>query len=244
VAPDGELATTSAQLADRRTELGARQVTARVAAFTSQKPGSDTTRLAHHPNVDLLLMTVPGKLLDGDTMPRDLAHVLLDAPCDVAALVLKHDASPTPSATAPVLIPFGGAEHEWAAAEVGAWIARSVGAPLRLLGTAADPKRGRRDASRLLATASLAIQQVAGVVAEPVIAGSGPGAILDAAQGAGLLVIGIPDLWQSEGLGIGRLTVIRSAQTQVILVRGGTRPGGLAPDESMTRYTWSLDHAM
>ena len=107
-----------------------------------------------------------------------------------------------------MLVPFGGAEHEWAAAEIGAWIARSVGAPLRLLGTAADPDSGRRDASRLLATASLAVPQVSSVVAEPVIVGSGPEAVAAATECAGLVVVGLSDRWRSEGLGPGRLAVV------------------------------------
>ena len=114
------------------------------------------------------------------------------APCDVAALVTTGDAHAVPGASAPVLVPFGGAEHEWAAAEVGAWIARSVDAPLRLLGTAGNPERGQRDASRLLATASLAIQRVSGVIAEPLIAGPGPEAVIAATKGTGLVIIDSP----------------------------------------------------
>jgi hypothetical protein len=29
----------------------------------------------------------------------------------------------------------------------------------------------------------------------------------------------------------------------VVLVRRGVRPGGLAPDETLTRFTWSLANA-
>ena len=35
-----------------------------------------------------------------------------------------------------MLVPFGGAEHDWAALELGAWIASATGAPLRMLGVA------------------------------------------------------------------------------------------------------------
>ena len=147
---------------------------------------------------------------------------------------------PAPGSDGPVLVPFGGADDEWAAAEVAAWIARATGAPLRLLGTAADPERGRRDASRLLAAASLAIQSVSGIGAELVIVPPGPGAVVDAAGSAALVVMGLSDRWREEGLGTARLEVARGARPPVLLVRGGVRPGGLAPQRSMTRFTWSL----
>jgi hypothetical protein len=57
---------------------------------------------------------------------------------------------------------------------------------------------------------------------------------------AGLIVIGLSDRWQSGGLGSGRLTVVRGASSPVLVVRGGLRPGGLAPSDSVTRYTRSL----
>jgi hypothetical protein len=243
LAPDGDLATATARLADRGADLDSRQVAARVAAFTSHEPGSDAARLAGDQSVDLLLVAVPPEFVAGEALARDLADVLIGAPCDAAVLVMAGATQSVPGAEAPVLVPFGGAEHEWAAGEVGAWIARSLGAPLRLLGTTADAERGVRDASRLLATASLGIQQVSGVVAEPVMVNPGPEAIVAASPGAGLVVLGLSDRWQSEGLGTGRLAVVRAAQAPVLLVRGGIRPGGLAPGESMTRYTWSLEQA-
>jgi hypothetical protein len=58
--------------------------------------------------------------------------------------------------------PFGGVEHDWPAIELAAWLAQSLGTTLRLLGTKADPALGRRDATRLLARASLLVQQVVG----------------------------------------------------------------------------------
>jgi len=66
------------------------------------------------------------------------------------------------------LLPLGGADHDWSAIELAAWLARSLATPLRLVGTEADEARGRRDASRLLARASLLVQQVVGIVTEPV----------------------------------------------------------------------------
>ena len=49
------------------------------------------------------------------------------------------------TAAARVLVPFGGAEHEWAAAELGAWIARANDVSLRLR---APPRPARGSATR------------------------------------------------------------------------------------------------
>ena len=37
-----------------------------------------------------------------------------------------------------------------------------------------------------------------------------------------------------------RLELARSAEVPTLLVRRGLRPGGLAPQKSMTRFTWTL----
>jgi DNA-binding SARP family transcriptional activator len=239
VAEPSELAAAAAWLADRRDALVASGSRARSATFTSDRRGADAARLAGEQSIDLMLVGVRVEEALDERLTPDLDELLVKAPCDVGILLVRTQAS-DPGPDGPVLVPFGGAEHEWAAAEVGAWIARSTAVPLRLLGTAADPDRGRRDASRLLASASLAVQQVSGVVAEPVIVGPGPEGVVDVTRGAGLVVLGLSDRWRSEGLGSGRLRVVRSTEAPVLLVRGGVRPGGLAPRESLTRYTWSL----
>ena len=126
-----------------------------------------------------------------------------------------------------MLVPFGGADHDWAALELGAWVASSYGAPLRLLGAAGDDA-GRRDASRLLGNASLVLQQLAGVAAEPLLIEPGREGVLRAAEGAGLLVIGLSERWRDEGLGPTRAEIARSAP--------GPRPCSSAA--AATRVPW------
>lgn len=70
---------------------------------------------------------------------------------------------------------------------------------------------GRCDASRLLGRASLLVQEVIGIVAEPVLVPAGESGVLDAVRDARLLVIGLFDRWQSEGIGPERLAVAASA---------------------------------
>ena len=94
-----------------------------------------------------------------------------------------------------------------------------------MLGVEATPER--RDASRTLAAASLALQRFAGVVAEPVIVPPGAEGVL--AQ-AGSAVV--------ASLERGRELLDRSA-IPVLLVQGGLRPGGLAPERTLTRFSWT-----
>jgi hypothetical protein len=153
--------------------------------------------------------------------------------------VLCGPAHPSTGEIGTVVVPFGGVEHDWAAVEIAAWLARAQDATLRLAGTEAGPG-GRRDASRLLGRASLVLQAAVGVVAEPVLVPAAADGMLRAAAGASILVVGVSDRWRAEGLGAARLALVRAGRIPTLLVRRGLRPGGLAPPETMTRFTWTL----
>ncbi len=226
-----EMGGAAALLNDRRDALTGRGVTARTAAFTSADPGDDLVRLATEQDTDLLL----ADCLATEALHADLAAVLDRAPCDVALLAGAGQFSDRP-----VLVPFGGAEHDWAAVEVAAWIARAVDAPLRLAGAEGEPGLGKRDASRLLASAALLVQRAVGVSTEPLLVSRGPEGIVSASAEVGLIVVGLSGRWQEEGLGETRLAIAELAACPSLFVRRGLRPGGLAPRESLTRFTWSL----
>jgi hypothetical protein len=234
--PDtADLGAASAWLEERRSDLHARGVTARAAAFTSARPGEELARLARELDVDLLLAGAPVELFV-EGIPDEQLMTLLDAtPCDVALLV-PRDSIPT----GPVVVPFGGAEHDWAAVELGAWLARADGVPLRLAGAAGVPEQGKRDASRLLSHGALAVQRVLGIPAEPLLTPAGEDGMLEVSHNAGLLVVGLSTRWHQEGLGAARLRLARQAAPPVLLVRRGLRPGGLAPPTALTRFTWSI----
>jgi DNA-binding SARP family transcriptional activator len=239
--PEGEpLAEVNELLEARRASLVARRRPARAATFTSASPGEDLVMLASDQEVDLVLLGAPASLLDEGVFDPDLTVILADMPCDVAVLVGHQGQSAGVDADRPVVVPFGGAEHEWAAVEIGAWLAAAHGARLRLLGTTADPESGRRDASRLLARAALMVQRVASVPTEPALVEPGEAAVISAADEAGLIVVGLSPRWRQEGMGSVRLAVLRAAKPPALLVRRGLRPGGLAPRETMTRFTWTL----
>ena len=224
----------SDDLAAQRDELVGRGLSARVAVFTSPSPGADIARLASDNAVMLLLTDVSR----ADPFADDVAAVAAAAPCDVG---LHVGAAARLGTDAPVVVPFGGAEHDWAALELGAWIARSHGVGLVLLGSASRGER--RDASRLLADASLLVQKTAGVVAEPRLSRGGVDGVVEGAAHAGLLVVGLSERWREEGVGTVRLALVERSPAPLLLVRRGPRPGGLAPDGSRTRYTWSLADA-
>jgi len=228
----------SDQLQRRRHELLDAGLDTRAVALTSADPGRDLTRLCRSEEVDLLLLDGRRPLL-GDGVPGgEVGTVLNDAPCDVAVLVAREGAIVSPGPDRSVMVPFGGADHDWAALELAAWIAAASGAPLRLLGSSGRLQDGR-DAGGLLASASLVVQQFAGVSAEPILAEPGRDGILAAAAEAGLLVVGLSERWRKEGLGETRRAIARSAPAPIVFVRRGTRPGALAPATEMTRFGWS-----
>ena len=89
-------------------------------------------RLAAQEGVDLLLMDAGDEPLGGAA-----ATVLERAPCDVA-LVLPGSG---PAGDGPVFVP-SAERHDWAALELGAWLARTMGAPLRSSARADAAGRG------------------------------------------------------------------------------------------------------
>ena len=220
----------AARLSLARDELMAEGFASRTAAFSSPAIGDDVARLAAQEGVDLLLMDAGEEPLGGAA-----ATVLERAPCDVA-LVLPGSG---PAGGGPIVVPFGAAGHDWAALELGAWLARTKGVPLRLVG-AADRRRKGRDASRLLADASLIVQRTAGIVAEPILAATGRRGVAEAAQGAGALIVGLSERWREEGLGRARSELASRPPAPTVFVRRGARPGGLAPAETRTRFSWSI----
>lgn len=226
------------QLKHKREELLEEGIATRAVALTSADPGRDLTRLSRDEEIDLLLLDGRRPLL-GDGVPREeVGTVLNEARCDVAVLVAREGVEVSPGPERSVMVPFGGADHDWAALELASWIAASSGAPLRLLGSAGQREDGR-DASGLLANAALIVQQFAGVTAEPVLAEPGRDGILAATAGAGLLLIGLSERWRKEGLGETRRAIARSAPAPIVFVRRGDRPGALAPATDMTRFGWS-----
>ena len=141
-------------LARRRDELSRTGLAARTAAFSSPAPGDDSW-LASEPRRRRPLAAARGRGAARGARRPSSSSV---RQCDVALLVRGG----RPARPGPVIVPFGGAWHDWAALELGSWVARATGGPLRLIGAAAGGREDGRDASRLLADASLIVQRNAG----------------------------------------------------------------------------------
>ena len=224
-------------LSEKAQALVERGIAARVVAFNTVLPGQDYVRLASEEEVDLIMLDGRRPLL-GEGVPRGaVGQVLEQAPCDVAVLVERQD-RPTIDADHPVMVPFGGGDHDWAALELAAWIASASESPLKLIGAANG--NGKGDASRVLDSASLVVRQLAGIETEPMLVNLANGGIVAATEGAGLLVVGLSDRWKDEGLGPVRAAIAKSAPAPILFVRRGTRPGALAPRTGdMTKFAWS-----
>ena len=91
--------------------------------------------LATQYDAALLLLAAGDDLLDGGSLPDELLIVLDQAPCDVALLARAVSGG----STGPIITPFGGADHDWSAIELAAWLARCARDHV-----AARRNRGRR----------------------------------------------------------------------------------------------------
>ncbi len=227
-----ELAHAASELNSRCAGLGR---DARAAAFTTLEPTRDAVRLASAYDVDLVLLEAPPALA-AEPVPDDLGAIFERAPADVAVLAGSVDLVEGDG----FYVPFGGNEHDWAALELAAWLASAVAAPLRLVGASATARGGRRDASRLLADASLAVQRVVGVQAQPLLVEPNEEALAAAVEPATLVVVGVSPRWRRDGIGTARRALVRRGRPPTLVVHRGARPGGLAPAQSRTRFTWTL----
>jgi DNA-binding SARP family transcriptional activator len=217
--------------------LAAIPVSSRAAAFTTDDPVGDLVRFATAYDVELVLLDAPPGV-DASWLPDDLTATLERSPADVGLVA----GSPIDlERGAGVFVPFGGGEHDWAALELGAWLASALAAPLTLLGTEADPRQHKRDASRLLADASLAVQRVLGVETTPLLAEATEDALVAAVEPASVVVAGLSPRWRREGVGATRRALVHGARPPVVLVHRGPRPGGLAPQDTRTRFSWSIE---
>jgi DNA-binding SARP family transcriptional activator len=218
----GELSAGAASVARLRVAAG---VPARGAAFVSDDMARDVGRLAEDNAVDLVLLDAPQ--LSQEPLSGELVALLERCPADVALV-----AGALSGGDGRVLVAFAGGEHDWAALELSAWLAAATGCDLALAG---PNKAGGGDASRALAAASLAVQRSVGIDAAPLLVTADQ--LAAAADGARAVVCGLPPGWRRGGLGATRGALVRVAPAPVLVVHNGPRPGGLAPADSLTRFT-------
>jgi hypothetical protein len=230
---------THGELIARQRSLADIGVRARVAALTSVRTGRDLVDLGGGGEIDLILVDGRRPVVGRAILGGPVGTLLENGPSDVAVLLRRGAAEDHTGPTDPIVVPFGGAEHDWAALELGAWIAGVLDRPLRLVGTTLRADGTRGDPSRLLANASLVVQQLAGIVASPYVVENGTDAFLAAVNDARLVVMGLSDRWQTEGLGPIRSDLVGATSVPILFVRRGARAGVLAPRDDFTRFTWS-----
>ena len=230
----GELASETSTLNERRASIS---VPSRVAAFTSRDAIRDLCHLATAHDVELVLMDAPPGI-DASVLPDGLTAILERSPADVA-LVAR--------ATADLASGAGGLRSvrrrraRLGCARAGGMARSAAERRLTLVGTQEDLRRTRRDASRLLADASLAVQRVVGIETTPLLADATNEALVASVEAASVVIAGLSPRWRREGIGATRCALVRSARPPVVLVHRGPRPGGLAPEETRTRFSWSIE---
>ena len=240
---DAQIGEATASLRELRGDLADEGVVARVAAFTSTDHAADIVRLAATQQVELLVLDADaGRALASFEAPspqRFSTGPPVTWPCPSCARTTTLDLSA--GADRAVLVPFGASPHDWAALELGCWVAKAHGAPLRLLGIAPDHRAGpaRREPAAGRRLADRPARSPASCP-EPVLVQAGADGILEAAQDGGVVLAGLSERWREEGLGPTRLAVAERAPVPVLFVRRGVRPGALAPPDQLTRFAWSL----
>jgi DNA-binding SARP family transcriptional activator len=232
VADEAELAE-AAEAAN--THRGRRGSNVRTAVFTSTDPVGDAVGLGDSYGVELVLVD-SAEEIDGEHVRDELGALFDRSPADVAVV------SAGVRVADGIFVPFGGGEHDWAALELAAWLAAAAGEELVLVGTSSDRRSGRRDASRLLAHAAVAAQRLAGVSTRPLLAPPTPEGLCAAVEPAGVVITGLPESWRTAGIGDARRALVAGG-SPLVLVHRGPRPGGLAPTESRTRFSWTLDYS-
>jgi hypothetical protein len=54
-----------------------------------------------------------------------------------------------------------------------------------------------------------------------------------------VLVLGLSERWREEGIGTVRAAIADAAPAPTLFVRAGSQGRGLAPSQTMTRFTWT-----
>ena len=232
---DGELVATNAALAERRGALEQQGVASRIATYTTSEPGVEVARLATENDVDLILLDAASELLESGP-DRDLVALLERAPCDVGLLSgswtrwsrgRSWHRSEVSSTTGP--------RSRW-----------QLGSPkhsARRSGSS-EPRRIPRSGAAMPVGFSPAPRFWCSRLLESPLSlfssAAGEAGVLEASRDARLLVIGLSDRWRIEGIGPARAAVAVGAEVPTLFVRRGLRPGGVAPSETLTRFTWTL----
>ena len=223
---------TTRNLVGLRNHLAASGLPVRVAAFHTSDVGDAIEKLVLRQEIGLVVANAAELILAGDDTLS--LGILCAAPCDVALHLYRQD----PGTAGPLLVPFSGSDHDWAALELATTLAVASGRRLIVTGTAGRESEGG-DASRLLASASLIAQQLGGIIAEPLLIPRGADAVVEAAAGASHLITGVPVDYELRGIGRTRREIAGRTPATVTFIRRGRRTGVISPDQNVTQFAWT-----
>src|SRR5207302_5205138 len=211
-----------------------------VALAIPGSPGDTVVRVAEErqPNLVLMFWRQAGfarRLLGGT-----VGHVLRNAGSDVAVLIDPARQGVRLKREAEIAVPFGGGFHEEAAIDLALRLAEASGATLKLVGR--DDGEG---AAHDLGERAAQAYETTGVwtVAAPV-AGDVTDRLVEEANEADLVVMGVSDKWvrNQHSLGELRESVAARASAPVLVVRRHGQPGQRGPSRWLRRqHEWLAD---
>jgi len=202
-------------------------------------PGDTVVRVAKEREPNLVLMfwrRAPfGRRLLGGTH----GHVLRNAGSDVAVLIDPNHQGVGLKRDAEIAVPFGGGFHEEAALDLALRLAEASSAHVKLVGRD-DGEGAAHDLSERAAQA----YETTGVwtVAAPV-AGDVTDRLVEEANEADLVVMGVSDKWvkDQDSLGALRESVAARGSAPVLVVRRAGQPGQRGPSRWLRRQREWLD---
>jgi class 3 adenylate cyclase len=220
-----ELPTGSLDMIHRR--LRVRGTEAKAITFRTDDPGTAIDKLSDREDVGVVIVGGDG-----------------DGPSAFSLSILRT-ASPETLLHAPggseeieeIFVPFSGSDHDWVALELASHLARTLEAPIILVGSRSASNPVDEDASRLLASASLVVQQLTRIVPEPLLLPPGAGPLLQHLKPSSHLITGVPVDLEERGLGKARTELFRSCAAATF-VRSPTDAN--ARRRTATRFSWTL----
>ena len=185
-----------------------------------------------------MLLDAPADFLAAGELGGVAGAVLDSASCDVGIVVCRRDRAPDPGYRCSSPSPAPSTTGRRSSSQPGSRARRGR----RSVCSAARPTSARASGTRVVSSPPPRSSSSGSCACRPSRCSCRRARkdILRAADEGGLLVFGLSDRWRQEGLGETRLAIAREAACPTLLVRKGLKPGGIAPGQTMTRFTWSL----
>ncbi|GAC1477441.1 MAG: cation:proton antiporter [Acidimicrobiales bacterium] len=187
----------------------------------ARRPEDAIIRLAKERQPDLILMKWRRSLWGDRLLTGTVGEVMRSAPGDVATVVDPVDAGFPLDRRSHIVVPYGGGYHEDSGVDLALRLARTSGAQVHLAGPAGEEVQLERLAGR----ASQAYEDT-GVWTESVPVGASPEQeLVDHADRADLVVLGVGDRWSADDRSLGGLrhAVAARANAPTLIVRRGGR---------------------